>query len=132
MKTTPQTPLTLTPILLVAIALLFAGCDGCERGCSAEMAQNYGADWIIVQYDYTDAPFRCWRLEDVSVANENGSDGIYWLADGGNLVHLSGMYTRIQVEGDNWAHGFREIGLTPEGCEALHNAVFDVESGEYR
>lgn len=118
--------------LLLCTVLSIAGCDGCERGFADDNARRFGADWIVVQYDYTDAPFRCWRLEDVSVANEHNSDGIYWLAEGGNLVHLSGMYTRIQVENDNWAQGFAEIGLTAEGCETLHTAVFDVESGEYR
>lgn len=111
---------------------MLPGCAGFARGCSSEWADRVGADWIVVQYDMAGAPFRCWRLESVSIANETASDGVYWLGESGNLVHIAGTYNRVQVEGDEWASGFAEVGLTQEGCDALHTRVFDVESGEYR
>lgn len=105
--------------LLFALALV--GCTGMERGCSVLVAENLGADWIILKTDMAGKPFRCWQLEDASVTNESASDGIYWKAPNGHLVHVSGFYDRVQVTGGDWNGAFKELGLTAEQCKALRN-----------
>lgn len=110
---------------------LLAGCAGFQKDCIGTMAEGFGADWIIVQTDLSGRPFRCWALKDVSVSNESASDGIWWQTEGGNLVHISGLYNRVQVKGDRWDEAYAELGLTEEVCEAVHSAKFDPAEGTY-
>lgn len=108
-------------LFVLAMALTFGGCAGFARGCSAGMAENFGSDWIIVQYSGMGEPFRCWELRGVSVANEEGSDGIYWQSEDGHLVHLSGHYNRVQVSGGAWDSAFSELGFTPDRCRQIQS-----------
>lgn len=106
--------------------LFFLGaCAGTQRNCSSCSASQFGSDWVVVQLDLNGNPFRCWALRNTSIANEAQSDGIYWL-DGttGNLVHISGLYNRVQVEGGNWDHAYRELGLTEDTCEEIHDRMW--------
>lgn len=116
---------------VASCAVVVVGCAGFERGCSSTVADRFGADWIVVQYDMSGAPFRCWTLRDTSITNEPSSDGIYWLGENGNLVHISGTYNRVQVDSD-WNAAFAEVGLTEGACNALHQRTFDVASGSYQ
>lgn len=106
-------------VCVVLLGLLFIGCAGMTRGCASGCASTYGADWIVVQYDMEGRPYRCWELHDVSVANEEHSDGIYWLSSDGHLVHISNNYNRIQVTRSEWDSAFVEAGLTREECASL-------------
>lgn len=99
--------------------VVVAGCAGTQRGCAASCAQSYGADWVIVQMDMMGSPYRCWVLTDVSVANEEHSDGIYWLSPDGHLVHISGHYNRVQVHGSRWDSAFSEVGMTRQMCDEV-------------
>ena len=101
----------------IALGATIVGCAGLERQCSSCSAENFASDWVIVQYDYAGDPMNCWRLPDTSVANEPESDGIYWL-DGqtGHLVHLSGWYNRVQVEGGRWDEAAQSIGIDLARC----------------
>lgn len=84
--------------------LLLAGCAGIDRGCSSCVAENFSSDWVIVQYKFDGNPFNCWKLNNVSVTNEQNSDGIYWKDSlTGHLVHISGWYNRVQVENSNFS-----------------------------
>lgn len=110
----------------LALFLVFAGCAGTSRGCSSCMAQQFGADWVVVQMDNEGRPYRCWELRDTSISNEGNSDGIYWKdTTSGNLVHISGHYNRVQVENGNWDHAYQSLGLTKETCAAIRAETYD-------
>ena len=115
--------------ILRFILLGLVSCAGVERSCSACGAGAMGSDWVVVQYAMDGTPLRCWSLEDVSVANETNSDGIYWLSEGGNLVHLSGQYNMIQVQTGRWEQAYEELGLSKQVCEAIHDRHFVPNSG---
>jgi hypothetical protein len=99
--------------------VVIAGCAGTQRGCAAACAENYGADWIVVQMDMNGSPYRCWTLENTSITNEDHSDGIYWLSPRGHLVHISGHYNRVQVAGGHWDDAFSEVGMTRAMCDEV-------------
>ena len=119
--------------VLALLALIFASCAGTQRGCASINATQFGADWIVVQMDMNGVPYRCWELHDTSIANEGSSDGVYWLSPQGHLVHISGHYNRVQVQGRRWDEAFAEVGLTQETCRAAQEAriVFTETGGHY-
>ena len=102
---------------------LLTGCAAVQRDCSSFGAENFGADWVVVQLDLNGQPFRCWALHKTSITNEQGSDGIWWRAPGGNLVHISGLYNRVQVNNNNWSAAYHEVGITQETCSAISNHI---------
>ncbi len=96
-------------------ALLLVGCAGFNRGCSSFNAQAFGSDWLIVQYSTSGEPINCWQPRNVSVSNEDRSDGIYW-AEGGHLVHISGWYNRVQVSAGRYADAAKLVGVDLNKC----------------
>jgi hypothetical protein len=112
---------------MVLGALLLAGCAGMDRGCSSCTAEQFGADWVVVQIDALGRPFRCWALEDKSIANELHSDGVYWVDPHGNLVHISGHYNRVQVINHHWDEAYAEVGLTKQTCKEIQARRFDPQ-----
>ena len=100
---------------LTAIAL--AGCAGMQKDCSSCNAENFGSDWLVVQYKYDGEAMNCWKLPNTSISNESHSDGIYW-QDGKtrNLVHISGWYNRVQVESGQWKEAADAVGVDLERC----------------
>lgn len=108
------------------VGYLIIGWRGVSRGCSGCFATAVGADWVVVQLDLEGTPFRCWELHGVSIANEAQSDGIYWEEENGNLVHISGLYNRVQVENEAWGAAFASLGLTQETCQAVSRARVDL------
>lgn len=109
-------------------AVFLSGCAGFQRGCSSSIAASLGADWVVVQMDDRGVPYRCWTLEDTSITNEENSDGIYWLSPNGHLVHISGHYNRVQVEGGRWAEAYQELGLTAELCRSVQEHLTTLPS----
>lgn len=105
---------------LILPLFLLIGCAGMQRDCASCVAEQGGADWVIVQMDLNGRPYRCWALRNVSVTNEPHSDGIYWEGSGGNLVHISGHYNRVQVVNGRWETAYREVGMTRASCEVVH------------
>jgi len=101
------------------LLLLLVGCAGLSRECSSCWAGSVGADWVVVQMTLDGHAFRCWELPSTSISNEDGSDGIYWKSPTGHLVHISGMYNRVQVEGGNWESAYQELGLSREACKLI-------------
>lgn len=99
-------------IVVVLMVLMLAGCAGVQRGCSSWWAESVGSDWVVVQYGYNGDPINCWKLQNVSITNEGGSDGIYW-KDGatGHLVHISGWYNRVQVAGGRYDEAAKLLGV---------------------
>jgi len=81
--------------------------------------------------DLEGRPFRCWKLQNVSLVSEDGSDGIYWETDDHTLVHLSGQYNYVQ-KGSSWDSAFGSLGLTERSCLAIGSQVYDVNERGYR
>lgn len=100
----------------VAGVILLASCAGIQRDCSSCMAEDMGADWIVVQYRYDGTVAQCWRLIDTGIKNEDSSDGIYWLSQGDHLVHISGWYNRVQVENGDWDGAAKALRVDLEAC----------------
>jgi hypothetical protein len=104
-----------TKVLLLAVTL--GGCAGFQRSCASFNAENFSADWIVVQNDQTLTTKRCWKLPSTSITNEDKSDGIYWLdPHGGHLVHISGWYNRVQVQNGDWEGAAQTLGIDLAGC----------------
>lgn len=97
--------------------LLITACAGMSRSCAGCNAERFGADWIVAQYVLDGSVMRCWKLPRTSVANEAGSDGIYWQDLAGHLVHISGWYNRVQVSGGDWAGAAKALGVDLSKCE---------------
>lgn len=100
----------------LAIAIL-PGCAGMGRSWSAGCAENFGADWVVVQYRQDGTAFHCWKLSDVSMTNEKASDGIYWKDRSWNLVHISGWYNRVQVFGGRYEAASVLLGVESSKCD---------------
>lgn len=96
--------------------VLLVGCAGLERDCAGCSAQEFGADWIVVQYNFGGAPLACWQLKNVGVKNEPASDGIFWKGGSGHLVHISGWYNRVQVSHGDWAGAAKELDVDLARC----------------
>lgn len=108
---------------------MMVGCAQMERDCSSCNAESFGADWVIVQVDLHGQPFRCWELRNTSVSNEHASDGIWWRdPHTQNLVHISGLYNRVQVVDGRWDAAFHELGLTADTCATIRNRFVNVET----
>jgi hypothetical protein len=93
-------------LIIVVIAGIIIGPKGCERHLVSWSAESYGADWLVIQYAANGAIIKSWALKNTSVASEQGSDGIYFKANG-NIVHLSGFYAYVQVS--DWGTANREF-----------------------
>jgi len=102
---------------VIATALVLGGCAGMQRSCTSWSAQQFGSDWIVVQYRFDGTAFNCWKLKNTSVQNEEKSDGIYWLdAELGHLVHISGWYNRVQVNKSNYQEAATLLGIELNRC----------------
>lgn len=100
----------------IILCLFATACAGTSRWCSSCYASSTGADWLVVTYKMDGTPFRCWRLKNVSLTDEQGG-GIYWEGRDGNLVHLGGWYNRVQVNGTNWESAAGHMGVELDSCE---------------
>lgn len=96
--------------------LLLCGCASWERDCNSYSASNFGSDWIVLQYGYDGTPINCWKLTNTAISNEQNTDGIYWEAPGGNLVHISGWYNRVQVSNSDFAGAAKQLGIDLKSC----------------
>lgn len=113
--------------IAIAFCMLFVvGCAGLNKSCASCTAENFASDWVVVQLDLSGKPFRCWALQNVSISNEGQSDGIWWENQQGNLVHISGLYNRVQVRNDNWNDAYSELALTKETCEKIHSTKVSI------
>lgn len=104
-------------ILVLSALTLLAGCGkGYDRQMAVSNAEQYGADWIIAQDSSDGRVYRCWKLHNVSVANEEHSDGIHWLDNSNHIVHISGWYNRISVSNNNWDDAAKQIDVDLTKC----------------
>jgi hypothetical protein len=117
----------------IVAGMVFVGfaCQGQARGCQAACAEQYGADWVVVQTDWEGYPYRCWTLKNTAIANETNSDGIYWVdPETKNLVHISGGYNRVQVIDNRWDDAFATLGITREICEEVQDRIHHQHADE--
>lgn len=103
--------------MVLASVYGFSGCTSCNRDYHQFTAENFGSNWIVVQYRFDGKPMNCWKLRNVALSNESSSDGIYWKDTAtGHLVHISGWYNYVQVFGDNFEEAARLIGVDNNKC----------------
>jgi hypothetical protein len=111
--------------------LFLASCAGWERGCSSWNAESFGANWIVVQYAMDGSPMNCWKLSNVSITNEQSSDGVYWKDPSGHLIHISGWYNRVQVEGGDFDSAAKAVGIHLPACKGgTYRVEGKVEEGK--
>jgi hypothetical protein len=89
-------------LLIIIIIVAIMGPAGIERSFSGWSASAYGSDWLVIQYTQDGSIISAWELKDKSVGNESNSDGIYFVDDSDNVVHLSGHYIYVQIKNGNW------------------------------
>jgi len=53
-----------------------------------------------------------WNLMNKSVGNEENSDGIFFIDNDDNVVHLSGHYIYIKITGGNWESAEKKLGVS--------------------
>jgi hypothetical protein len=92
------------------------GCAGTMRGCAGWSAENFGADWVVVQFNAQGAPMNCWKLPQTSIGNEAASDGVWGRETSGHLVHVSGWYNRVQVSNGDWSGAAKALGVDIDSC----------------
>lgn len=102
---------------ILLLSVLLTGCAGLSRSCSSWGAGAFGSDWLVAQYALDGHVLRCWRLPGASVSNEAQSDGIYWQAPSGHLVHISGWYNRVQVKSGDYAGAAKELDINLDSCK---------------
>lgn len=103
-------------LLAVVLAIFAVGCAGIQRDCASSMSSNFGANWIIVQFDSTGRPFNCWKLNNVVLTNEASGDGVWWQDSDGHLAHVAGWYNRVQVNGTNFDTAGKLLGVDANRC----------------
>jgi len=101
-KNTSCLGLIVSILVIAIIAGIVIGPKGCSRRYESWKASSYGSDWLIVQYAQDGSIINNWELYNKSVGNEENSDGIFFLDDESNVVHISGHYTYIQIIDDKW------------------------------
>jgi len=118
---------------MMLIGLFMMSCVGVKRGCSSCLAEATGANWVVVELtEATGTPYRCWQLVNVSISNEDRSDGIYWQdRDSGNLIHISSSYDYVQVKNDKWDLALAEVNMTVESCGAVRAMRYNPLSNKY-
>lgn len=101
---------------LSLLFLFLVGCAAWSRDCASCSASSFGSDWIIVQYRFDGTPINCWMLRNTAVSNEQATDGIFWQAPSGHLVHISGWYNRVQVQGGDFKGAAKQLNVNYDSC----------------
>ena len=96
--------------------LFLLGCASVSRDCASCNAENFGSDWIIIQYGFDGKPINCWQERNVAISNESTSDGIYW-QHGSHLIHISGWYNRVQVSNSDFEGEAKAVGVDLVRCQ---------------
>ena len=95
--------IVVTVLILLLLGGISIGPKGCDRHLQSWVSSSYGADWLVIQYTGQGQIQNYWELKSKSIGNEGNSDGIFFVAEDGNMVHLSGHYLYLQVPEPNWA-----------------------------
>ena len=86
-------------VVILILGGLVVGPDRMGRYWASYKADAYGSDWLVIKEDMSGNTIRYWELIEKSVGSEEGSDGIYFIDENDDVVHLSGFYTYVQVRG---------------------------------
>lgn len=96
-----KTGIVVYEVLIVLVVILIIGSlvgwQGLRTSFNSWFAEAYGSDWLVVSYTATGKPLNVWELKNISVKSEKGSDGIYFIDNSSNVVHISAPYMYIQV-----------------------------------
>lgn len=102
-------------VVLVAV-LALSGCASMNKGCSQFNAENFGSDWIVVQFDLTGRPFNCWKLRGASVSSGEGGNVDWKDTNTAHLVHITGWENRVQVANGDFASAAKLLGVDDAQC----------------
>lgn len=110
-----------------ALGFIFlAGCAGISRDCNNYVAQNFEANWIVVQLDASGQPINCWQLNNIDTYETTDGiywqspNGIYWQSPNGHRVFISGWYERVKVVNNDWEGASKLIGISLPSCKDGH------------
>jgi hypothetical protein len=106
-------PYGITAGIFLLFAAVAVGPNGIKTGCAGWQASAYGSDWIVVQYAQSGCVLSSWELKDEAIKNESGSDGIFFVGEEGDVVHLSGHYIYVQDPTEKTKAGLLRTGYCP-------------------
>jgi len=84
-------------VVAIIVTLIFIGPDRLNRYWRSYKADAYGSDWLVIKETMMGEPIRYWELKEKSIGSESNSDGIFFIDEYGEIIHLSGFYTYIQI-----------------------------------
>lgn len=111
--------------LFILLALVMTGCAGFNKGCSKWAANEFGSDWIVVQYTMDGKPFHCWKLQGASVTGTEGGSVDWQDRRNSHLVHITGWENRVQVVGGDFESAGNLVGIDSAKC---NNGVYPSPS----
>lgn len=59
---------------------------------------NCEDNWLVIKEDVFGNTIKYWELKNKSISLEKNSNGIFFLDENENIIHLSGFYTYILVK----------------------------------
>jgi len=90
-------------LLIIGLIWFLSACpQGCNRRVQSWSSSAYVADWLVVHYAQDGSVINLWELKGKSVGNEENSDGINFVDNDGNVVHLSGHYVYVEIKNNMW------------------------------
>jgi hypothetical protein len=99
---------------MITGALVCWGPSGIKTGFSGWKASAYGSDWMVVQYAQSGCVITSWVLKNEAIQNESSSDGIFFVNEDDEVVHLSGHYVYIQNPQAHTAADLLRVGYCYE------------------
>lgn len=85
-------------LFIVLVLFSIFPLKGCENMFYSWKASAFGTDWLVIQYSAVGSPINVWELRNKSIYPESQSDGIYFLDESSNVIHLGGNYLYVQVK----------------------------------
>jgi hypothetical protein len=96
--------------LLLIISLLTISCNSKDN-------------WIVVPFEVNGNPFNCYILEDVSIFIGKGF--VWWTNKTTHqTTEIQCNFIAIKVQNDNWDEALKEVKLTRDSCNKLHEQMY--------
>jgi len=89
----------LVVLAVIFIVVYLIGISRIHTWYSTWRASTYGANWLVIERANNGAVLNYWELRKTTIMSEKGSDGIFFPDKDGLMVHLSGKYIYIEVNG---------------------------------
>lgn len=112
---------------LILLVLMIMGPAGIQNQWRAWKGSAYGSDWLVVKYSQDGEVICFWELKKRAIDNESGSDGIFFVTDGGSVTHISGHYNYVQNPTDNDRYLMLKgrLGKVPEKFKREYIVLFE-------